>query len=185
MTNKNMPSKEYIEECLDYNPNTGVFTWKFRPRYHFKNEGAFKMWNRRYSNQECGRIKENSSGKRYRTIMLDGKPKYAHRLAWFIFKGDIDDSMQIDHINGDGLDNRIENLRQVTAAENSKNLRLSKRNTSGFSGVRFCNSYRKWEARIGKENLGYFKSYEDAVSARIKAEADRGYHKNHGSKRPL
>lgn len=183
-TNK-LPSKEYLDECLDYNAETGVFTWKVRTRHHFKNDGAFKMWNRRYSDRECGRVKENANGKSYRTIMLDGGSKCAHRLAWFIFNGEIDESMQIDHINGNGLDDRIENLRQVTASENSKNLRMHKGNTSGFCGVRFCKSYGKWQARIGKDNLGYFNSYEDAVSARIKGEIKRGYHENHGSERPL
>ncbi len=82
----------------------------------------------------------------------------------------------VDHINGDGLDNRRWNLRIVTSSENSQNRRLSVRNKSGVKGVVFCKSTRKWQAAIminGKSiYLGQFSKIEDAASAYAKASAE-------------
>lgn len=78
----------------------------------------------------------------------------------------------IDHINGDGLDNRKENLRIVTHHQNLINHGVSKRNKSGFSGVRFYEN--RWQASITFNKkymlLGRFKNLLDAVKARKKAE---------------
>lgn len=77
--------------------------------------------------------------------------------------------LQVDHINRNTLDNRKSNLRIVTSRENNMN----KRNNSKVPGVRWHTQGKKWNARItirGKEkSLGMFTSYEEAVSARLKA----------------
>jgi hypothetical protein len=81
--------------------------------------------------------------------------------------------MQIDHINGDGLDNRRANLRVVTLAENSRNQRLAKNSTSGFKGVTWHKCKSKWIARIVLNrktiHLGYFSTPEAAYEAYSKA----------------
>jgi hypothetical protein len=79
-----------------------------------------------------------------------------------------DDSfLQIDHINGDGLDNRRENLRIVTNRQNTQNKHINK--TSIYSGVSWFKRTNRWVAhiRIGKEikHLGYFKKELDAYAA--------------------
>lgn len=90
----------------------------------------------------------------------------------------------IDHINGDRLDNRIENLREVDRAENMKNMRMPADNTSGFVGV--TRHYEKWKAQItvnGKHiYLGRFDHKKDAIAARIAANRKFGFHENHGSR---
>lgn len=75
----------------------------------------------------------------------DGKRgvMYMHRLIL-----DAPGGMQVDHINGDGLDNRRQNLRLATNAENRRNSRIPADNTSGCKGVYWSNTERKWQAQI-------------------------------------
>ncbi|PXW23378.1 HNH endonuclease signature motif containing protein [Paraburkholderia caballeronis] len=102
----------------------------------------------------------------------------AHRLVWQMMVGPIPAGNEIDHINGDKADNRIENLRIVSRAENAKNLSLQTRNKTGVPGVAFINNH--YRVTIGSEYLGYFDSLDEAVQIRKSAEARLGYHANHG-----
>jgi hypothetical protein len=77
---------------------------------------------------------------------------------------------EVDHINGDGLDNRRANLRTCTRAENCANQRLSKKNTSGYKGVYFDAFSGRWKAQIqtlrsGKRHLGRFDTAREAALA--------------------
>ena len=97
---------------------------------------------------------------------------------------------QIDHINGDGTDNRWSNLRSVSSQENSKNQRRRFTNVhSDVMGVRLNKPTNSWVASIrcdGKNvHLGLFKDFNKAVESRKLAEKLLGYHQNHGSNRPL
>lgn len=75
----------------------------------------------------------------------------------------------VDHVNGDGLDNRRSNLRPAPQSLNVANLSLSSHNTSGFKGVSWSKKYSKWEANIHlhrkKRFLGYFGTREEAAAA--------------------
>ena len=79
------------------------------------------------------------------------------------------DDMQVDHINRNGLDNRRENLRLCTNAQNSRNRGMQKHNTTGFNGVSWRKARRKYQARIivnGKIfYLGHFTTAEEAAKA--------------------
>ena len=92
--------------------------------------------------------------------------------------------MQVDHINHDRTDNRIENLRLVNANENGKNQKASVRNKSGVVGVSWKKSKNKWHSQImvnGKQiHLGFFDNIDEAKKARIDAERKYGFHENHG-----
>ena len=76
-------------------------------------------------------------------------------------------SLDVDHINGNCLDNRRENLRLVTRSQNCANKVKSKSNTSGYKGVHFCIQTGKWRAIImvkGKsKGLGRFATKEEAA----------------------
>lgn len=76
---------------------------------------------------------------------------------------------QIDHVNGNRLDNRICNLRDATHAENQRNSKRPKSNTSGIKGVYWDKRSKKWGAhiRFGNKmlNLGRFSEKEDAAAA--------------------
>ena len=176
-----MLTQDYLKECLDYNEETGEFKWKARPESHFKTKKSSKTWNTRYAYTRAGTNFRN----KYVMINFSGGMYLAHRLAWMYAHGHMPPD-QIDHINGNGKDNRISNIRSVTAPENSKNLARAKNNTTGVTGVsKNPKRYGKpWRARIKvnkvERTLGYFDSFEEAVKVRKQAEADLGFHPNHG-----
>ena len=118
---------------------------------------------------------------------LDGRIDYvmhrAHRVAWALHTG-VWPEGDIDHIDGDGTNNRWVNMREVTAEENSHNMKKFSTNSSGVTGVSKYKGRNKWAASIyvgGRDiNLGSYASKKDAVAARKAAEAEYGFHSNHG-----
>jgi hypothetical protein len=107
---------------------------------------------------------------------------YEHQAIWAMIYGYW--PTEIDHINGNGLDNRLKNLREVTHQENGKNTKRRKNNSSGVTGVYWCSETCKWVARIGVDSrticLGSYDSFDDAVVVRKWAEAEFNFHPNHG-----
>lgn len=89
-----------------------------------------------------------------------------------------------DHINGQRSDNRWENLREVTVAQNMKNMARAMNNTSGHQGISWCKRDKKWFAYIKTDgvmtNLGRHATIEAAIEARKTAEKERRFHQNHG-----
>jgi len=79
------------------------------------------------------------------------------------------DDLQVDNVNGNGLDCRRANLRLATASENARNRRIGIANTSGFKGVCWHKGIGKWHAQIGVDggtrSLGYFNKKEEAAAA--------------------
>lgn len=105
---------------------------------------------------------------------------FAHRLTWEIHFGKIPEGMEIDHIDGDKQNNRIENLRLVNRLGNARNLSRQRRNRTGVAGVIFANN--RYRVTIGSHYLGYFDTLDEAVSVRKNAEKLLNYHTNHGRK---
>ena len=183
---KDLPTYEYMSERLSYDPETGVLTWKERPREMFTEERIFLSWNSKFAHKKAGTL---CSHRGYVDIMLSSSGKrikmLGHRVAWLLHTGSWPE-LQLDHINGDKQDNRIENLRQVTQIENHRNKARMKNNTSGHSGV-FYNKTRlnkPWQATIGCNSrlvyLGRYATKEEAIAARKEAEHKYGFHENHG-----
>jgi hypothetical protein len=123
---------------------------------------------------EAGKVKANRRTS-YRYLSLKGKTLLAHRVAWALCNGEWP-SGQIDHIDGDGLNNAIDNLRDVSHAENQRNQRLHIKNKSGFRGVHQEKRSGKWVAMIwvGKKrkHIGTFSSAALAAEARRAAEIE-------------
>ena len=140
-----------IKDIVDYNHETGVFTWKERGTLYFDSKFAGK---------EVG-YKDKDG---YLVTIIDGKGVRLHRLAWFIYHGVVPD--EIDHLNRVKNDNRISNLRNVTHAENMQNMGVRKDNKTGFKGVGFCKQSGKYRARCivnGKrKTIGYSDTAEGA-----------------------
>jgi hypothetical protein len=153
----------YLKEILDYNPKTGDFIWKNRPIDHFNTEKGFKTFNTRFSGKNAGCIVNG-----YVVIRINNNLYKAHRLAWLYTHGNWPQD-QIDHINGDRKDNRIENLRQCSMSQNQWNEKLSINNASGYKGVRFHKASNKYGAQIGHNNkqihLGLYTTPEEAHAA--------------------
>lgn len=128
-----------------------------------------------------GMVAGTPNGQGYLCVRVNTINYRVHRLVWLITYGRWPEG-QIDHINGVRDDNRIENLREVSVQENQRNTHIRIDNTSGVTGV--SKELWGWRARIkvgGKKiNIGFFKSFDDAVAARKKAEAELGFHPNHG-----
>ena len=156
-----------IKKYLRYDAETGKLFWKL-------NKGASK------ANNEAG-----WEDHRYCRVEINRKQYYAHRIAWLLTYGSWPED-QIDHINGNGLDNRLENLRAVSKRENLRNQKIPKNNTSGTLGVSFDKRRQNYHAKItinGKSrHLGYFKNKEEAIAAREAANIKYNFHENHGRK---
>jgi hypothetical protein len=158
-------NKEIVRDLFEYREDN--LWWRERPA------------NRVDMSKPAGSVKARG----HREIMFKGKLYKAHRLIFLYVYGRLPDN-DIDHINGKPLDNRIENLRDVTQQENNKNKRKQSNNTSGHVGVYWHKRTEKWVARIWvdgvQKNLGRFNVLEDAVAARQAASIKHGFHDNHG-----
>lgn len=161
-----MTTAEIIRQLLDYNPVTGVFIWLRRQ----ETDQYVKTWNTRFAGKIAGRISVYG----YREIVIDGVLHRANRLAWIYMTGEWP-TLNVDHENTDRADNRWENLREATIAQNAWNVSSRKKNSFGLSGVgyhRNCRS-RPYSSRItvnGKLiHLGYFATPESAHSAYMEA----------------
>ena len=172
---------ERLLSLFDYDRATGGLIWKERPREDFSTEHAWRTINRRQAGRTAG-YKCPLSG--YIHVGLDGRLYRAHRLVWFYVTGSWPDD-QIDHISHNRSDNRFENLRPATDAENRRNQSRSSRNKSGVMGVYWYARRGWWQVYItaaGKRhNLGYFTDFDQAVAARKAEERRLGFHKNHGA----
>jgi len=127
----------------------------------------------------------NIDGKGYNSVFIMGEQYRVHRLIWLLVYGHF--PKIIDHINGDKLDNRLENLKEVTQQENLMNQRRSSKNTSGVTGVYFNKKRGLWCAQMkfnGETyHLGSSKNKEEVIEMRKKEEQRLGFSRRHGSAR--
>ena len=138
-----------VSEFLDYDAETGKFTWLARDRVHFSCSAQWRNWNARYPGTEAGSV----GLKGYRAIGLHGRFHKAHRLAWTVVYG-VEPESAIDHINGDRDDNRIANLREATRGENLQNQRNPRSDSSsGYLGVSPYPYRDGWTAQIHKDGI--------------------------------
>lgn len=163
----------YLHERLRYCEETGKLFWRTHPK-------MTTFWNTRYGGKEAFTA---DNGRGYRQGAIDGRPYYAHRIIWALHYGEWP-PQDIDHIDHNRSNNRLSNLRAVDRSVNMRNSSRSKANKSGATGVYWNNSRSKWKAEIvvnGKsKSIGCFDSFDDAVIARSKANAEYNFHSNHG-----
>lgn len=162
-----MITQQELKELLNYDQETGIFTWiKISPHLS------------RLIGTKAGTKRKDG----YYRVYIDNKRYYLHRLAWLYVHGELPKT--IDHVNQNPSDNRIDNLRNVTQLENMRNRKLSSNNTSGITGVTYNKSRKKWVAQININDKGYFLGHfdtaEDAKTKRIATSKTLGFTELHG-----
>lgn len=152
ITRKETATAAQIAEWINYDPESGLIKWI-----------------------KSGHTRPHSVGKvagtpsnGYVQIRVGRKLYKAHRLAWLLMTGEWPPDL-IDHIDGDGLNNKWRNLRVADRSLNGANSKRHKHNKSGFKGVFWESKKRVWQARIvvkGKQkHLGFFADVQDAAEA--------------------
>lgn len=131
-----------------------------------------------------GDIAGTKSKRGYWDIRVEGKLYRRSRIVYAMHHGKCPTHLQIDHVNRNKEDDRIQNLRLVTNQENCRNKGIKSTNKSGVTGVYWSKATKKWAASIvadtKERRIGYFDTIEKATEARKKAEKRYGYHSNHG-----
>ena len=153
-----------IEDALHYNPETGKLTWLPRG-------------NAKFDNKLAGKVAGGSRPDGYISVGVHKKSHLAHRVAWLLSYG-VWPEHEVDHINGDKTDNRLENLRACTTGENRKNMPRRKGKTSKYTGVR--KSRNAWSVIVDSKYRGHFASEDEAGAHAAKLYAELGFHPNHG-----
>lgn len=154
-----MITQEELKTQVEYNADTGIFTWKVR------NSNRIKV------GDEAGNYHNGG----YIEMQVLGERHLAHRLAWLYVHGYI--PQLIDHIDGNRLNNKISNLREATYAENAYNSKIRSDNKSGVRCVSWDKARKSWEVRIKIDGkLKHFGNYKDLDEAAKVAEKVRKEH---------
>jgi hypothetical protein len=156
---------ERLREVLHYNPETGKFRWLVSVN----------------SRAQAGAVAGTINAEGYRQIQIDGRLYGAHRLAWLYMAGEWP-ADKVDHRNVIKDDNRWENLREASHAQNCQNKRKPRDNKSGVKGVYWHARTSKWCAYIRANGrafyLGLFTDINEAAAAY--AAASEKYHGDFG-----
>jgi hypothetical protein len=146
---------ERLKELLSYDSESGVFTWNV-------SVGSVR------AGALAGYVCLNKRGKPYHKIRIERSNYLIHRLAWLYVHGAWP-KHEVDHKDGNGLNNRIANLRDATHSQNQRNRGAQSNNPSGLKGVSWHKRDRKWRAQItinGKrKTLGSFRTPDAAHAA--------------------
>lgn len=179
-------TQDIVREFLNYDPDSGMLTWRKRAEHWFSRPRICGMWNTRYAGKIAGRVVEKPNGYQSRVVRLFGHPRLEHRVIWLYMLGD-SLPVEIDHINHNATDNRWSNLRASDRGRNSRNSSMKHNNTSGITGVSWHKQSGKWRARCwsdGKrESLGYFDNLKEAGDALAEFRKRNGYDKCHGKEK--
>lgn len=145
-----IPSREWLRDKYVYDPDTGLLTYK-----------------------ASGKVASHHHNKGYHRVTINNRWHLAHRVIWKMMVSDIVPD-QIDHINGNKADNRIENMRAAEHAQNIFNQNICRANTSGFKGVSHAvRGSGRWRAYITaggiRHELGHYGTKEEAHAAYVEA----------------
>ncbi len=143
-----LPPLEYLRECFSLSEGSpSGLVWKARPRGHFATSRAWLRVNSMYEGKPAGRINSKPGRKvRHWRVNISNGAYFVHRIIWALFYGNAEIPEDIDHVDGNGLNNQICNLRLATHGQNQAN-RLMKPNQCGFKGV-YPSTGGRFRARI-------------------------------------
>jgi hypothetical protein len=147
-------TQERLRDVLSYDPETGIFQW--RSRLGGRQRDRVGCW-------ANGRL----------LICIDYKTYFAHRLAWFYMIG-VWPEGDIDHIDNNPANNRFNNLRECTRAQNLQNTRKPRRDNKRRNGLIGASRHKnKWIAQMTNNYktiyLGLFNTAEEAHAAYVAA----------------
>lgn len=153
---------ERLRSFLNYDPETGIFTWKIDR-----------------ANKKAGDRAGVVCGAGYRMICLDYEKLYEHHLAVAFMQGHMPDDKVVDHLNQDRTDNRYVNLEVKSYHRNGHNRPQANSNSlTGIRGVSWDKRRQKWAARVTVKykniTIGRYRTIEEAVAAREAADARYG-----------
>lgn len=156
----NEVSSHYIKSLFNYDQSSGVITF-------------------RHNRKPLSTVLSNG----YLIARLGNETFMSHRIAWVISNGMIPDGMEIDHIDGNRLNNKIGNLRLVSHSGNMKNVGIRKSNTSGITGVTITKD-GLYRARVKSEGVYILDvrcaTIEEAARLALKARRENGFTYRHG-----
>ena len=140
-----LPEQEYLNSLLRYDFNQGTIHWLPQP------------------GKRCNNAKQQAgcyTTKGYRVVRIDGRLYKEHRIIWVMNNGLIPNNCDVDHVDRNTSNNKLDNLRLVSRSLNNLN--------KDVKGVTYCKSRNKWIAQLrfqGKSILHKrFDSYEEALS---------------------
>jgi len=122
---------------------------KLKELFEYKNGKLF--WKIKGNGIRIGKHAGWINREGYRDIQINGKNYGEHRLIFLLFYGYF--PKEIDHINGNPSDNRIENLRKVTRSQNQMNKKKVIHKSSKYKGVSWDKQAQKWKVRITKNGI--------------------------------
>lgn len=149
---------------FDYDPETGSLTWRL-------STNSFKK------GEEAGSVSGAHGYTDYRNVVVFGDRYKAHRLIWLMRTGSWP-SGHIDHMDGNGLNNKWDNLREATPSQNAMNQKVRSDSASGCKGISYDKRRDMWYAYIdidgSRVHLGRHENKDEAVAVRLAAE--KRYH---------
>lgn len=177
---KPYPDQRALKRLFIFDPS-GYLVWRGRPESDFVHFANYVQWNAKCARRKAGRMR----GDGYSYVTYSGEKFVEHRLIWIMHNGDIPIGLEIDHIDGNRLNNSLSNLRLVTRMENQKNKAMPSRNSSGVCGVSWNKRSKAWSASVradGKTHtIGDFVLLEDASMAVGRARERLGFTARHGT----
>ncbi len=165
MRARSLPSQERLVELLSYAPDTGELLWK-------RANGNNRVVAGSRAGTPIMQYKDPSS-RAGKIISVDGVRYKTSRIIWTMVHGLCPLDREVDHINRDPWDDRLQNLRLATNSQNKQNRRVNRSSKSGLRGVGFSHKRGKFLARITRDGkricLGMFKTPEEASRAYVEA----------------
>lgn len=166
--------KGLIPQVLRYEPETGELYWRHRPAGSFKGtskrsaESVAANWNSRHAGKKAFTT-VGSHG--YRSGRLCGRGLLLHRVAFVCMTGDWP-AYELDHINGDRLDNRWCNLRKATRGQNARNIRGHSK-TSPYIGVSWNSCLNGYMARVYHNGRSHYCGFSMDDPERLARQRDK------------
>lgn len=152
-------TQERLRELLRYDEQTGEFHW-----CRASGKGIRK-------GQPAGCKSANGCGRTYWRVRVDDRLYHAHRLAWLYVHGYMPEF--VDHIDGNGLNNAIVNLRSCNRSQNLANRGKPRNAESFYKGVHKARQCNSWIAQAHQQYVGCYQTAEQAAYAYDKAATER------------